>query len=155
MRSNSMLGFRDVVANLTTAPSGCLLWNRRVYESGYGYYKIRNQRYLAHRLVWIMFHGDIPEGACVLHKCDIPHCVKADHLFLGTRQDNNRDRMVKGRSAVGEKSGRAKLTEYEVRQIRRLYRRKGETTISLGLLFGVSNHQISMIVRRRSWSHLI
>jgi hypothetical protein len=34
---------------------------------------------------------------CVCHRCDNPPCVRPDHLFLGTVQENNEDRERKGR----------------------------------------------------------
>jgi hypothetical protein len=39
---------------------------------------------------WIFEHenGELPEGQCVLHHCDLPECVNEDRLFAGTRRDN-------------------------------------------------------------------
>lgn len=52
----------------------------------------------AHRLAWRILNGPIPDGLCVLHTCDNTHCVRPDHLFLGTRKDNVNDMMRKGRA---------------------------------------------------------
>jgi len=51
----------------------------------------------AHRIVYIMFNGPVPEEMNVLHKCDNPWCVNPAHLFLGTQRANTHDSMRKGR----------------------------------------------------------
>ena len=53
-----------------------------------------------HRAAWMITHGEIPEGLLVLHKCDNPPCVKPEHLFLGTQQDNIKDMYAKDRGVV-------------------------------------------------------
>lgn len=55
---------------------------------------------LAHRIAWTITRGPIPDGLCVLHRCDNPPCIDPEHLFLGTVQDNNADRDAKGRGKV-------------------------------------------------------
>ena len=49
--------------------------------------------------VWSYEHftGPVPQGLCVLHKCDVPRCGNPNHLFLGTVDENNKDCKSKGR----------------------------------------------------------
>jgi hypothetical protein len=54
----------------------------------------------AHRFVWELTNGPIPDGYCICHRCDNPNCVRPEHLFLGTVVDNNRDRHAKGRYGI-------------------------------------------------------
>src|SRR5690348_6874526 len=78
-------------------PDECWLWQG---ETNGTYGRVRNHRgpsWSSHRLAWRLTFGAIPEGLCVLHKCDVPLCCNPAHLFLGTLLDNNRDMFAKGR----------------------------------------------------------
>lgn len=78
---------------------GCWEWSGCRTNGGYGRFG-RSRRLgwiLAHRMSWILAHGEIPPDMCVCHKCDNRICVKPDHLFLGTKQDNIKDCITKGR----------------------------------------------------------
>ena len=80
--------------------SGCIEWAGPLDKDGYGQaYDPKTQLIKrAHRISWQNVNGEIPAGLCVLHTCDNPKCVNTDHLFLGTVSDNNKDRMLKGRT---------------------------------------------------------
>jgi HNH endonuclease len=79
-------------------PTGCWVWIGAVNNKGYGVIGTGPHTTItAHRAAWILTHGAIPHGLCVLHRCDTRHCVRPDHLFLGTIRDNNHDMMRKGR----------------------------------------------------------
>jgi hypothetical protein len=50
-------------------------------------------------LSWLAhFPGAIPPGWCVCHLCDVPACVRPDHLFLGTMEHNIHNMWAKGRA---------------------------------------------------------
>ena len=88
---------------------------------------------------------------CVCHICDNPKCVNPDHLFLGTYKDNAEDMVKKNRSLKGERHSNAKLTEKNVRDIRR---RKKEPVAHLASIYGVSAYTIKDILRKRTWKHV-
>jgi hypothetical protein len=56
--------------------------------------------------------------------------------------------------ARGSRHGAAKLTERDVREIRRRYGKGRETFAALATAFKVSPQTIGGIVHRRSWQHV-
>ena len=89
----------------------CWDWNLKGRDA-FGYAIVQgifnNQRYHlgAHRFSWKLHFGIIPDGLCVLHKCDNPSCTNPEHLFLGTRDENMKDAARKGRM----RNGREQMT---------------------------------------------
>lgn len=78
----------------------CWLWTAATVQ-GYGRVALRSagrtvQAY-AHRLSYEFAFGSIPNGLSVLHRCDVPLCVRPAHLFVGTQADNLMDARAKGR----------------------------------------------------------
>lgn len=78
---------------------GCWEWTGKRLPRGYGQIRINEPRVmvLTHRVSYELAFGPIPEGMNVCHRCDNPPCVRPDHLFLGTTQENATDRKLKGR----------------------------------------------------------
>jgi hypothetical protein len=127
----------------------CWLWLGTKNESGYGYLRMGGRytrHWYAHRVAWILTNGEIPDGLCVLHHCDMPACVRPDHLFLGTRKDNALDRIAKHRR-VNEV-----LSDAEVREIRAL--RGIESQRKIANRLGVSKSTVGYAQRGMSYRHV-
>jgi hypothetical protein len=132
----------------------CWFWTASVNTYGYGQIRNAEGRYTtAHRISWMLANGPIPAGLCVLHRCDNTRCVRPDHLFLGTQQDNIADKVAKGRQARGSSHGMSKLTEAKVLEIRAA-KRAGQTYEALAPQFGVSIWTIVDVCCRNNWAHI-
>jgi hypothetical protein len=127
---------------------------RQYGKFGSGNSRIASKTDYAHRVSWRIHFGEIPAGLIVCHRCDNPICVRPDHLFLGTHQDNIADMIAKGRhrsrAHPGEKNGRAKLTAEDVRTIRRLHA-EGVTQYRLCVMFNLGDSHLTRIIQRRAW----
>jgi hypothetical protein len=132
--------------------NGCMEWTLHRMKDGYGRIKICGQLKLAHRLSYELSVGPIPDGICVLHRCDNPPCVNPDHLFLGTRTDNSEDMVRKGRhrGAPGERNRKNKLTTEQVLSIRVDER---QTRFIAGE-YDIAKSLVRKIKRRILWKHL-
>lgn len=104
---------------------GCRLWTGAITSEGYGHFMVRvdgkKKNIAAHRASWEIANGrPVPDGLCVLHRCDVRSCNEPTHLFLGTKLVNNQDRKAKGRNCDqrGERNHRARLTLAQVQRIR-------------------------------------
>lgn len=133
----------------------CWLWTGHRNPFGYGRIGTDGTVALAHRASWELHNGPIPDGLCVLHRCDNPSCVNPKHLFLGTREENNLDRVAKGRSADtrGEGHPNARLTNASVSEARALHL-DGWSATSLSRRYGVHLSTICLVLKRKTWSHV-
>ena len=96
--------------------SGCWLWTGQKSQKGYGILQTQKsnkiKKHRAHRLSYEIFKGPIPEGMYVCHSCDTPACINPEHLWVGTVQQNNADRVEKMR-------GTTKLNKEQVAEIKK------------------------------------
>lgn len=110
--------------------------------------------YTAHRVSYQAFHGAIPAGQQVLHRCDNRPCFNPAHLFLGDQLANVRDMISKGRALhrtpVGSAHHATKITETDVIAIR-------ASTDKLEVLaqrYGMSTSALCAIRAGRTWRHV-
>lgn len=134
--------------------SGCMEWVKGIEPNGYGVFADRvNNKLSPHRMSYMLHYGEIPGDLCVLHKCDNRKCAAPDHLFLGTKADNCRDRTRKNRQAKGETQGSAKLSHQQVVEIL-LAIKAGEHQPTLASKFNVTRQCIWLIANRKNWKHV-
>lgn len=133
--------------------NGCIEWAGHTLRGGYGVVGIAGKNMLVHRLAYELVHGPIDPAICVLHRCDNPRCINADHLFLGTKTDNNADRTAKDRQARGERLPVARFTECDVLSMRALHA-TGKTVAAIARLFNAPHNTIRSIIIRRTWKHI-
>lgn len=75
----------------------CWDWIASVDRIGYGSFGFKGKTEKAHRVSFLLCKGDIPNGSCVLHKCDNRKCVNPEHLYLGDMKRNMKDKMERRR----------------------------------------------------------
>lgn len=147
-------------AKITKGPN-CWEWNG-FKRLGYGVIfetvgpLKRQRKILAHRYSYEIHKGLFDKKSCVLHRCDNRACVNPEHLFLGTRGDNNKDRSEKGRSANGNHLPFSKVNPEIVRQIRAEYKPgvRGFGQRALSKKFGIHQDTIRQIALGITWRHV-
>lgn len=148
----------DFKARLKRSPEGCLEWQGARDPNGYGRIFWEERVQLAHRAAYDAFVGPIPAGMNVCHRCDNPPCCEPTHLFIGSQADNHADMTRKGRGSVppsklGTESSQSKLTEADVRAIRKA-RSEGIPVTTLAAQYGVSTSSLSAAATRKTWKHV-
>lgn len=71
-------------------PLGCWTWQGTINHAGYGTFKMKGKRHLAHRLLYELEVGPIPEGLEIDHLCFTRCCCNPAHLEPVTHAENVR-----------------------------------------------------------------
>lgn len=133
------------------------LMAERKDKKGYIHYahtlngKISNKK--AHTLVMKYFVGDKLDGQVIRHLDGNKLNNHVSNLAYGTVQENANDAVKHGHTTYGEKSGQAKLTEKEVREIVELLL-DGCIHQEIADLYKVSLQAIRSIKYGKTWRHL-
>ncbi len=123
---------------------------------GYGAVQLDGRKQFANRIVCEAVNGPPPTPTHeAAHTCGNGRngCVAPEHIRWATHAENMRDAVDHGTSPKGERHGQAKLTDDDVREIRRL----NETGISgrkIAQRFGVSRWSVQDILSGRNWGWL-
>ncbi len=137
--------------------NGCWLWRGYLKPNGYGTIGRNGASAYTHRVAWEVANGPVPDGMMVLHRCDVRNCVRAEHLFLGTCQDNHDDMDAKGRRVIGDRrgeiNGATHLSMNDVIDIRTL-EAFGASRKRLAAEFGLSKSGLHGILTRVTWRHV-
>ena len=144
----------EIISHCVRQPNGCIEWQRGKTSAGYPVFYLLGRNHYVHRLVWIFYKGNIPDGMLVCHHCDNPSCVNFEHLFLGTDKDNADDRDKKNRQSVGSDLPQSKLGNPEVHFARQMYDNGLYNQNELAELFGVNQSTISRALNHETWKHV-
>lgn len=138
----------------------CWLWTGNQYTDGYPQFWYAGRSVRGTRFVYTQTYGPFDPVLLICHKCDTPLCVRPDHLWLGTQQENIRDAWRKGRATAhwtplrGAKNGMTKLTPVQVADIRARYHPGVVTLVDLARTHGVSKYAVWCVLKRLTWAHL-
>jgi hypothetical protein len=123
--------------------SGCWIWMGAISPNGYGSIRIKQKTHSTHRVSYQVHKGEIPNGASVLHSCDVRCCINPDHLRVGTYADNQHDRLIRIRHH------RTKLSVNDVRAIRSMPEKQASEVAEM---FSTTTAAIYQIRNNSSWA---
>jgi hypothetical protein len=134
----------------------CWPWIGAHLTAGYGHWANgRKEQYTSHRVAYMLSKGPIPKKHYCCHRCDYPPCCNPNHLFAWRPKKNTADMLKKGRHKAhkGEQCHNAKLTDDDVREIRRRIAR-GEKQYLVARHFNVPYQTIQGIRKGTRWGHV-
>ncbi|ALA07692.1 hypothetical protein BC01_108 [Bacillus phage BC01] len=128
-----------------------------------GYYQVslscngKTKKYLVHRLVALAFIPNPDNKREVNHKDGNKLNNYIDNLEWNTSKENQQHAMKLGLQPVyyGSEAANAKLTEEKVRTIRELYAKGNCTHQQIADIFGVGKRNITAIINRKTWKHVV
>lgn len=137
--------------------TGCWLWTVSLTDAGYGasFYRIYDN-HRAHRISYRHFVGDIPDGMSVCHKCDVRSCINPTHLYVGTHDQNMKDKKERGRFANikrGVEQYCAKLNPELIADMR-VMRSRGLSYRKIAAKVGVTPRTATEAIKGITWKSI-
>lgn len=127
----------------------CWIWTAAHNSQGYGVLgwrlspKGKYRHVTAHRVTYVIFRDDLPNGVVLRHSCDQPACCQPSHLVPGTQKENAFDALVRGQSHTLDWAAVSKI---------RLAYRAGSSIQSLAAAHSVSVEHIREVLHNRKWA---
>ena len=125
---------------ISISDTGCHLFTAAKRRDGYCRFFLRGKNMPAHVAAHVLFVGPVPAGAMICHHCDVRNCVNPNHLYVGTAKSNVADMHRRGRYV-----GRRKLSDMQVRVIRRLLETSVLSQEQIAKPFGVKQVAVSRV----------
>ena len=156
--SNDILDrFKNKIAIPDDFENICWQWlGRTHYKYGQFDLELNNIKTIsAHRFIYELYFGTIPNELVVRHNCDNCSCVNPYHLILGTQQENINDMVARDRQAKGSRSGRATLDEATVIEILERIKTEEFSSISqIARFYEIKGETIGNILDGSYWTHI-
>lgn len=136
--------------DIPESDDACWEWRASLFKDGYGKFWLDRTMKRAHRVSYEMHVGEAGE-LHVLHECDNRKCVNPKHLFLGTNDENVKDKIAKGRmpkppSFEGARNPASKVDDKVVSEIRAAYAVGGVSQYALADKYGLTQSHVSNII---------
>lgn len=118
--------FKEIFQKSPTV-GDCIEWPMKPGSHGYGQFTIDGWNTTSHTTSFRFFHGEILQGAVVMHSCDNRMCINPAHLSIGTRTENIKDMWAKVRQRSsstllrGDMHPNIRFTEAEKASIRKKF----------------------------------
>jgi predicted XRE-type DNA-binding protein len=152
--AHHLTGDERFLKNYAVSETGCHEWKGGITVNGYGVTGNGGGCKRAHRRMWELKVGQIPQGMVIRHLCHNRKCVNIDHLAVGTHQDNMDDMVKAGRACNGWKNGNYKksyLDEKDILEIRQLASEDEFTLWEIAEAYGADVSYISDIAKGDCW----
>lgn len=139
----------------------CWDWQAALNHSGYGKFGIRDSESElfgvksggpigSHRVAFYLANGFIDPKLMILHSCDRTSCCNPNHLRQGDAKDNGEDMADRKRGTIGRKGLYMKLSNDDVREMRRLHEEDGWSHEDIMEKFDCSRTHVGEILRYRA-----
>lgn len=141
--SLSSIKLADFERNIRKVEDDHWHWVGLKTKGGVGFVYVNRIPVRAYRVAWWFAKGADITDKGFIRTCSDSECINPDHFEC----------VEVGHQLKGSHHTNAKLTEEDVVDILALAE-SGVTQVEISQRFGVSQPQISMIIRRKAWSHV-